>query len=73
MHPDDQALSPIYGSPAWATPYPGLNKIFNGEHDIVGHEDIVAGSSKVQATLQSGSSAQANADMLAILEYIQSL
>jgi hypothetical protein len=75
VHPDDQALSPIYGSPAWGgqPPYPGLNKIFNGEHDIVGNEQFVPGASKVQATLQSGSQAQAEADMLAILEYIQSL
>ncbi len=75
LHPDDQALSATYGSPAWGgqAPYPGLNKIFNGEHDIVGHEQFLPGASKVQSTLQSGSLAQAQADMLAILEYIQSL
>ncbi len=75
VHPDDQALSPIYGSPAFGgqPPYPGLNKIFNGEHDIIGHEQFVPGASKVQATLLSGRRAQAEIDMLAILEYIQSL
>ena len=72
---DDQALDPIYGSPAWPNdpPYPGLNKLFNGEHDILGHEQFVPGSSKVQQTLQSGSPQQARTDMIAILEYIQSL
>jgi hypothetical protein len=75
VHPDDQALSAIYGSAARPNdpPYPGLNKLFNGEHDIIGHEQFAPGASKVQQTLQSGSASQAAVDMLAILEYIQSL
>jgi hypothetical protein len=73
IDPDVQALSPIYGSPAFAglTPYPGLNKIFNEAHDVRGHEQIVPGISKVQLTLQSGPNV--DADIEALLAYISSL
>lgn len=75
VDPDVQALSPVYGSPAFPllTPYPGLNKIFNDVHDVKGHEQFVAGASKVQVTLQSGTPAQAALDIEALLAYIQSL
>ena len=74
LNPDEQALSPIYGSPAFPgqPPYPGLNKIFNEEHDIIGHQAL-GGISDVQLSLQSGSPAQALVDMEAILAFIQSL
>lgn len=71
VDPESQALSPIYGSPAFPTPYPGLNKIFNDVHDVRGHEQFVPGSSKVQQTLISGPNV--NNDIEAILAYIQSL
>ena len=73
LDPEVQALSPVYGSPAFPAlpPYPGLNKIFNDVHDVRGHEQFVPNSSKVQATLQSGPSV--NSDIEAILAYIQSL
>jgi YVTN family beta-propeller protein len=73
LDPDAQALSPIYGSPAFPgqQPYPGNTKIFNGEHDLRGHEQIVPGVSKVQLTLQSG--AAINGDVEALLAYISSL
>jgi len=75
LHPDSQAFDPIYGDPAFGMEvvYPGLLKVFNGAHDIVGHEDRVPLSSVVQLTLRSGSPRQALMDMLAILAYIQSL
>ena len=73
LDPDVQALSPVYGSPAFPgqQPYPGLNKIFNDVHDLRGHEQIVPGISKVQLTLQSGPNI--DADIEAILAYISSL
>lgn len=73
LDPDTQALSPIYGSPAFPgqPPYPGLNKIFNEVHDLRGHEQFVPGISKVQLTLQSGASI--NNDVEALLAYISSL
>jgi hypothetical protein len=73
LDPDVQALSPIYGTPAFpAQPaYPGLNKIFNDVHDVRGHEQFVPGASKVQLTLLSGPNV--NNDIEALLAYIQSL
>jgi hypothetical protein len=73
LDPDVQALSPIYGSPAFPglPAYPGLNKIFNEVHDVRGHEQFVAGVSKVQLTLQSGAGVQG--DIEALLAYISSL
>lgn len=72
LDPAAQAIDPVYGSPAFPaqTPFPGLNKIFNEVHDVRGHEQFVPGSSKVQLTLQS---VNANADIEALLAYIQSL
>ncbi len=72
VDPDSQVLSPIYGSPAFPlqTPYPGLNKVFNDVHDVRGHEQFAQGASKVQLTLQS---TNVDADIEAILAYIQSL
>jgi hypothetical protein len=74
VDPDTQALDPVYGSPAFPglTPYPGLNKIFNDVHDCRGHEQFVAGASKVQQTLQS-TPATIDGDIAAILAYIQAL
>ncbi len=74
VDPDVQALSAIYGSPAFPTqpPYPGLNKIFNEVHDCRGHEQFVPGASKVQQTLQS-TPASIDSDIEAILAYIQVL
>ncbi|MBK7878706.1 MAG: YncE family protein [Planctomycetes bacterium] len=75
LDPESQAISPVYGSPAFPlqTPYPGLTKHFNEVHDVRGHQQIVPNSSKVQTTLQSGTVAQTNADLEALLAYIQSL
>ncbi len=72
IDPVAQSTSPIYGSPAFPgqTPFAGLNKIFNEVHDIRGHEQFVQGASKVQVTLHS---VNADADIDAILAYIQSL
>lgn len=69
---DAQALSLVYGSPAYPgqTPFAGLQKLFNDVHDIRGHEQFVQGASKVQLTLQS---TNADADIEALLAYIQSL
>ena len=75
IDPEAQALDPTYGTPAYglgATPLPGLNKIFNEEHDVLGHPGL-GGISDVQLTLQSGSPAQAHADLEAILAFINSL
>jgi len=72
LDPVAQAVSPIYGSPAFPgqPAFAGLNKIFNEVHDVRGHEQLVPGASKVQLTLQS---TNADADIEAILAYIQSL
>ncbi len=72
LDPEAQALSPIYGSPAYPAlpPLPGLNKIFNDVHDVRGHEQFVQNISKVQLTLIS---TNVNADIEALLAYIQSL
>ncbi len=73
VDPETQATSPIYGSPAFPgqTPFPGLNKFFNEFHDVRGHEQFVAGASKVQISLQSG--ANVDTDIEKILAFIQSL
>ena len=75
LDPESQAISSVYGSPAFplGPAYPGLLKNFNEVHDLRGHEQFVPGASKVQTTLQSGSIAQKNADIEALLAYIQSL
>jgi len=75
LDPEVQALSPVYGSPAFpAQPtFPGLNKLFNDAHDVRGHMQFVPNSSRVQITLNSGSPAQIDADIEALLAYIQSL
>jgi YVTN family beta-propeller protein len=76
LDPEAQALSAVYGSPAFpAQPaYPGLNKLFNDVHDVRGHTQLLPFvTSKVQATLASGSVAQTDADIEALLAYIQSL
>ena len=75
LDPEAQALSPIYGDPAYPgqPPFAGILKHFNEVHDLRGHEQFVPGISKVQTTLQSGSPAQKNADIEALLAYIQSL
>lgn len=72
LDPEAQALSPIYGSPAYPTlpPYPGLNKFFNEFHDVRGHEQFAQGASKVQLNLQS---VNVQADIEALLEYITSI
>jgi YVTN family beta-propeller protein len=73
VDPETQALSPIYGQPAYGGPAtnPGLNKFFNEFHDVRGHEQFVPGASKVQLNLISG--ANVNNDIEALLAYITSL
>jgi hypothetical protein len=72
VDPEAQALSPIYGTPAYPTlqPFPGLNKFFTEFHDVRGHEQFVQGASKVQINLQSTNVQQ---DIEAILAYIMSI
>ncbi len=72
VDPEAQALSPIYGSPAFPglTPYPGLGKFFNEFHDVRGHEQFVQGASKVQLDLHS---TNVQADIEALLAYIASI
>jgi cytochrome c553 len=72
LDPEAQALSPVYGSPAYsgATPFPGLNKFFNEFHDVRGHEQFAQGASKVQLNLRS---TNVQADIEALLAYISSL
>ncbi|MEZ6014525.1 MAG: YncE family protein [Planctomycetota bacterium] len=74
LNPGAQALDPVYGSPAFAgqAPYPGLNKLLNGAHDIIG-DTTFGGTPEVQLSLQSGSAAQAHVDMEAILAFVRSL
>ena len=74
LHPAGQALDPVYGSPAFPgqQPYPGLNKLLNGVHDIIGDTTFGA-TPEVQLALQSGSPAQAMIDMEAILAFVRSL
>jgi YVTN family beta-propeller protein len=72
VDPEAQALSPVYGSPAYTGPaMPGLNKFFNEFHDVRGHEQFVPGASKVQLSLVSG--ANVNSDIEALLAFIQSI
>jgi hypothetical protein len=75
LDPEAQALSTKYGSPAFPSqpPYPGLNKLFNEFHDVRGHEQFVQGASKVQLNLQSNLNNTHDADIEALLAYIQSL
>lgn len=71
IDPIVQEVSVVYGSPAFPAPaLAGLNKIFNEVHDIRGNDTFVPGSSKVQITLNS---VNVNADIEALLAYIQSL
>jgi len=72
VDPEAQALSSIYGSPAFPglQPYPGLNKFFNEFHDVRGHEQFVQGASKVQINLQS---TNVQSDIEALLAYITSI
>lgn len=74
LNPAGQALDPVYGSPAFPgqQPYPGLNKLLNGVHDIIGDSTFGA-TPEVQLSLQSGSAAQAMIDMEAILAFLRSL
>ncbi len=74
VDPEAQMFDPVYGDVAYGLPVtrPGLIKVFNEAHDIRGHEGAPSqpGDSKVQQTL---SSTNADADMEAILRFIQSL
>jgi hypothetical protein len=71
LDPEAQAISNVYGSPAYTGPaLPGMNKFFNEFHDVRGHEQFHAGASKVQVNL---SSTNVNADIEALLAYIESL
>ena len=75
VDPASQMFDAVYGDPAYAgmtVPAPGVLKVFNEAHDIRGHEDPPAqpGDSKVQQTLNS---TDVDADIDAILRYIQSL
>lgn len=73
LDPAAQAVDPVYGSPGrniGDPDYVGLFKFFNEFHDIRGHEDRVANSSKVQVNLQS---TNVQADIEAILAFIESL
>ena len=55
------------------SPAPGLNKIFNEEHDVIGHPQF-GGISDVQQLLQSVAAGSTPfADMESILAFIQSL
>ena len=54
VDPEAQALDAKYGSPAFpmGAPFPGLMKLFNGEHDVRGHNTAMFPAvSKVQLTL----------------------
>ncbi|MBM3990014.1 MAG: hypothetical protein FJ298_03290 [Planctomycetes bacterium] len=71
LDPEAQALSPVYGSPAFpGAAFPGMNKFFNEFHDVRGHEQFVAGASKVQVNLAS---TNVDADIAALLAFIESL
>ena len=70
LDPDSQMTDPVYGSPAYPSPQPGLKKFFNEFHDIRGHEFFVPNASKVQLNLQS---VDVEADIEALLAYISSL
>ncbi len=68
VDPVTQTSDPVYGDPT----LPEVFKVFNGEHDVRGHEIFVPNSSKVQTTLQS-TALGLDDDVEAILAYIQSL
>lgn len=73
LDPDAQMFSAVYGSPAYgmgSTPLPTLFKLYNDVHDVRGHEQFHQGASKVQQTL---SSANPDADIEALLAFIESL
>ncbi len=70
LDPKSQLNDPVYGNPT----YPSVNKFFNEFHDIRGDDTFVVSASKVQLTLQTiASGSTFDADILALLEYIQSL
>jgi hypothetical protein len=66
VDPEAQMIDPVYGS----ANYPTTFKWYNEFHDVRGHQDQVANSSKVQLSLVS---LDVDADIDAILAYIQSL
>ena len=70
VDPQSQTTDPVYGDPS----FPGIQKLWNGEHDIRGEETFAPGASKVQLsllTIASGSTFAADID--AIVDYISSL
>jgi hypothetical protein len=70
LDPQAQTTDPVYGDPS----FPSVNKFFNEFHDIRGNDMFVTNASKVQLTLQTLTSGSTfDADILALLEYIQSL
>ena len=68
VDPETQLTDPVYGD---ATA-PGIFKLFNGEHDVRGHQGFVPNISKVQSTLLS-TPMGVDMDVEAILAYIRSL
>jgi YVTN family beta-propeller protein len=67
VDPETVMTSSVYGSLAFPPPsYPGVNKVFNGQHDVRGHGP----ASVVQATLIS---TDPDADVEKILAFIRSL
>jgi YVTN family beta-propeller protein len=73
LDPDAQMFSSTYGTPAYppsSTQLPTLFKFYNDVHDIRGHEQFQQGISKVQQTLTS---TNPDADIEALLAYIESL
>jgi hypothetical protein len=74
LDPAAQALDPVYGSPAFPgrAPYPGLNKLLNGVHDVIGDPRFGA-MSEVQLSLRSGTILQAKRDLEALLAFIRSV
>lgn len=68
VDPVTQLSDPILGDPA----APGIFKLFNGEHDVRGNEQLVPNISKVQTTLLS-TPMSVDQDVDAILAYIRSL
>ncbi|HKX46799.1 MAG TPA: hypothetical protein VJP77_08855 [Planctomycetota bacterium] len=71
VDPAAQMFDPVHGSAA----YPTTFKWYNEFHDVRGHQDLVQQSSKVQLSLVSDtvSPTQVEADIEAILAYVQSL
>ncbi|MCB9916258.1 MAG: YncE family protein [Planctomycetes bacterium] len=74
LDPDSQMFGTQYGSPAHVaaghSASPTLFKLYNDVHDVRGHEQFFQGISKVQQTLAS---TNADADIEALLAFIQSL